>query len=610
MANKLYNDTSVKAIADAIRAKNGKTDTYTVAEMAGAISSLSGKDSVEWHQCPEAPRNFVNNVTYDPNDYSTSQIQNYAPATAVVSNTKPIGTTVDGVTYYNDVPNTDTPFSTVNKAGTLKPLDQLRWLNTSTENVRDLGGWSCDGGTVKYGMLFRGGEPNVSDKSLMVDQIGIKHELQLRGTSEEPQPYSLWGIEFSHTTNYVWLSVAESTKPTWKEIFRCVFDTVNYNIPLYFHCAAGADRTGTVAVMLEALLGMSQSDIDKDYELTCFSTGTGTDTQARRRNEDEYKNYISEIKAIPLAGGLTDTFRNRAISFVLSLGFTIEQINAFRHSVIDGNPTDITVTIPTHSITKTLTHTTIDNTATSVDGYQPYEAKLTPDSGYVISDVEITMGGIAINAFTGEKVNLFRRITNTLTHCTTNNTKYNCIDGQSYGAIITADSGYTLDGGTISILVGGIEMSQSYYSNGAITIPNVTGDVVISVTAVAQGPSYTNLADPTGSDWKTNYRLNSSHQIVAFNGAQVTNIIPCSVGDIIRIKNCGQVTDFTAASFTNSSETTGGAAGFTSSYDSANNITTKTITSMDAGKTYVRFCFYTKDVTGDIIITRNEEITE
>lgn len=40
MANKLYDDTSIKAIADAIRSKNGKTDTYTVAEMAGAINDI------------------------------------------------------------------------------------------------------------------------------------------------------------------------------------------------------------------------------------------------------------------------------------------------------------------------------------------------------------------------------------------------------------------------------------------------------------------------------------------------------------------------------------------------------------------------------------------
>ena len=44
MANKLYNDTSVKAIADAIRAKNGTTNTYTIAEMAGAINDIPTGD--------------------------------------------------------------------------------------------------------------------------------------------------------------------------------------------------------------------------------------------------------------------------------------------------------------------------------------------------------------------------------------------------------------------------------------------------------------------------------------------------------------------------------------------------------------------------------------
>lgn len=40
MANKLYNDTSVKAIADAIRAKNGTTNTYNISEMATAITNI------------------------------------------------------------------------------------------------------------------------------------------------------------------------------------------------------------------------------------------------------------------------------------------------------------------------------------------------------------------------------------------------------------------------------------------------------------------------------------------------------------------------------------------------------------------------------------------
>lgn len=63
MANKLYNDTSVKAIADAIRAKNGKTDTYTVAEMAGAINDIPAGGS--------APSLQSKSVTYTSNGTAT-----------------------------------------------------------------------------------------------------------------------------------------------------------------------------------------------------------------------------------------------------------------------------------------------------------------------------------------------------------------------------------------------------------------------------------------------------------------------------------------------------------------------------------------------------------
>lgn len=40
MANKLYEETAIQAIADSIRAKNGSADTYTVAEMAAAIDDI------------------------------------------------------------------------------------------------------------------------------------------------------------------------------------------------------------------------------------------------------------------------------------------------------------------------------------------------------------------------------------------------------------------------------------------------------------------------------------------------------------------------------------------------------------------------------------------
>ena len=44
MADKLYNEASIQAIADAIRAKSGKADTMKVGEMAGEIAELGKPD--------------------------------------------------------------------------------------------------------------------------------------------------------------------------------------------------------------------------------------------------------------------------------------------------------------------------------------------------------------------------------------------------------------------------------------------------------------------------------------------------------------------------------------------------------------------------------------
>lgn len=291
-------------------------------------------EDVEWHQCPEAVRNYLANVTYDPSDYSTSQIANYAPATAVVSNTKPIGKTVDGTTYYNEVPNKLTPFAGESVAGTLKPLDALRWLNTpQAANVRDLGGWACDGGTVRYGLLIRGGEVTSVDREVLVGECGVRHDLNLRGAEEANRTESPLGSDvwFYCPTNFVWYSLAD--KATWKEILNYVIEAVTHNEPVYFHCASGADRTATVACLLEAILGVNQSDIDKDYELTCFATGTGTDEEARRRNETDWKNLISQIEQYP-----GDTFRDKAVSFATSCGIPATKLDAFRSAMSTGTP--------------------------------------------------------------------------------------------------------------------------------------------------------------------------------------------------------------------------------------------------------------------------------
>lgn len=368
MANKLYEESDIQDIAIAIREQNGSSTKYTVSQMGDAVRAIqTGIEPTEytWNQIPTAVKNFLDNVTYNPSDYSTSQITNYAPATANVNNTYPIGITVEtdsgvldrdgyempvasgNTTLYNDIPNQFTEFvnrngGAVSRVGTLRPTGFLRQIKCATSNVRDLGGWACDGGTVKYGKLFRGGEFQNADLDIFLNQLGIRHELNLRGTTEAAEAPTILRnyVRFTCPEQYVWYTIQDAYKETWAEIMQCIFDCVKHNEPLYFHCSAGADRTGTVACIIEAILGMSQSDIDKDYELTNFHTGVATDNNARRRNEGEWKGLINQINA--LSDG--STFRDKVLHWVVNLGFTVDEINSFRKAMIDGNPDLINLT--------------------------------------------------------------------------------------------------------------------------------------------------------------------------------------------------------------------------------------------------------------------------
>lgn len=82
-------------------------------------------------------------------------------------------------------------------------------------------------------------------------------------------------------------------------------------------------------------------------------------------------------------------------------------------------------------------------------------------------------------------------ITNILTGCATSNNATNILKNNSYVTTITANEGYTLDGATVSITMGGNDVTNLYYSSGSINIPNVTGDLVITVTATSAVTSIT-----------------------------------------------------------------------------------------------------------------------
>ena len=79
-------------------------------------------------------------------------------------------------------------------------------------------------------------------------------------------------------------------------------------------------------------------------------------------------------------------------------------------------------------------------------------------------------------------------VTNTLTHCTNSNSAASAAENAAYSGTLSADTGYTL--GTATVTMGGVDITSSAYSNGAISIAAVTGNIVITASATAAQPTY------------------------------------------------------------------------------------------------------------------------
>ena len=143
------------------------------------------------------------------------------------------------------------------------------------------------------------------------------------------------------------------------------------------------------------------------------------------------------------------------------------------------------------------------------------------------------------------------------------------------------------------------------FSKGKISIPNVTGNIVITVTTSRK--TITNLADPSSSEWKSGYRINSSGGIVT-GQSQVTNLIPVAAGDVIRIKGGGTSATMFQAAFSDAVSTSGTPMTVTQSYDSGTDVASFTIRS--AAHAYARWSIPNSQIAdvSAIIITRNEPI--
>ena len=225
------------------------------------------------------------------------------------------------------------------------------YIKTEIRNCRDLGGWAtADGKTVKYRMIYRGGRLDksslaASGKEHFIAE-GIKAQLDLRGKkhndvieNKEDSPladlYEMDEFEFCAPIieeGYTYLLKAGDKT---KQVMQFIMDCVDAEMPVYFHCSLGRDRTGTVAMLILGLLGVPEGVISQEYELTQFApfgwaTSSGESTKMTRLADyDSAANYIWDGY---VAEG--ETFADGVEKYLLSIGITQEDIDKFRENML------------------------------------------------------------------------------------------------------------------------------------------------------------------------------------------------------------------------------------------------------------------------------------
>ena len=228
-----------------------------------------------------------------------------------------------------------------------------RWIGLygNVSNIRDLGGYvTADGRRVRQGMLYRGQGLNdnsvdreipgnnrlmIVDLPTMLGRFKIRTDLDLRSSGEtagmKVSPLGT-GVDFIHHSSLCYAGIfTDKGKKVMAENFRVFCDEKNY--PIYFHCIAGADRTGSLAYILNGILGVPEKELELDWEHTFYPDLPDNQANGNPTYWRLMKNLVDGLTAKYTKPG--ESVQQRIEKYLLDSGITPEEIAEFRSIMLE-----------------------------------------------------------------------------------------------------------------------------------------------------------------------------------------------------------------------------------------------------------------------------------
>ena len=263
------------------------------------------------------------------------------------------------VNVLNLVPNTHYTYSVTAENGkvmtqgefdTYGHLHQV-FFKSRVRNARDLGGWKTyDGKMVRYRMLYRGGrlESGTLAKSgkRAIAMEGIKAQLDLRGKSDVLSAPAIEGFAFCapviETGGDSMLKSFDKTR----QAVQFAIDCAKQNLPMYFNCSLGRDRTGTFALIMLGILDVIEGDISKEYEITYFAPFSWSVSEGEQSTTPYvFRNLRTQWAYKPAAeyiwenyckkeDGTYDKFSVGMEKYFLYIGISQEDIDEYRRIML------------------------------------------------------------------------------------------------------------------------------------------------------------------------------------------------------------------------------------------------------------------------------------